>query len=360
LTGQSVLVLTMQPEGSGRLVEHLRQRGIEAQVVQVDGTPDWLARAIVQPPGAILLDASMAPSQGWQVLKVLKLNPATRDTPVLFCSFTAAGGSVLELDYLTKPIGPAELARALDAHWPADDTARRPRTILVVDDDPRAVAMHARIVQAHSPSHRVLKARDGREALEILQQEPVDLVLLDLLMPEMDGFGVLEAMRAWETTRSTPVLVLTGQTMTEKDMARLNQGVTRVLSKGLFDLDETLAHIDAALGRTRKISDEAQRLVRRAMAYLHEHYADPVSRQELARHVGMDDDYLTACFRKEVGMTPFAYLNRYRISQAKQLLTGTSKNITEIAMEVGFSDSGYFSRVFRREVGTSPEAYRRQ
>ena len=58
-------------------------------------------------------------------------------------------------------------------------------------------------------------------------------------------------------------------------------------------------------------------------------------------------------------MTPVAYLNRYRVQQAKQLLTYTHKSITEIALDVGFSGSGYFSRIFRRETGMSPEAYRR-
>jgi AraC-like DNA-binding protein len=95
------------------------------------------------------------------------------------------------------------------------------------------------------------------------------------------------------------------------------------------------------------------------MAYLHEHYAEPIARQDIARHVGMDEDYLTACFRKELGVTPVVYLNRYRVSQARRLLTETDKSITEIALETGFSDSGYFSRVFRREVGKSPETYRR-
>jgi AraC-like DNA-binding protein len=95
------------------------------------------------------------------------------------------------------------------------------------------------------------------------------------------------------------------------------------------------------------------------MAYIHGHYAESISRTDLARHVALSEDYLTACFRKELGVTPIAYLNRYRVNQARQLLTGTSKSITEIALEVGFSDSSYFSRVFRREVGISPEAYRR-
>ena len=95
------------------------------------------------------------------------------------------------------------------------------------------------------------------------------------------------------------------------------------------------------------------------MAYIHEHYASSINRTELARHASLSEDYLTACFRKELGVTPIAYLNRYRVHQARQLLSDTDKTITEIAMEVGFSDSSYFSRVFRREVGLSPEAYRR-
>jgi AraC-like DNA-binding protein len=73
----------------------------------------------------------------------------------------------------------------------------------------------------------------------------------------------------------------------------------------------------------------------------------------------MSGDYLTYCFRREVGMTPISYLNRYRVNQAKQLLGEGEKSVTEIAMSVGFSDSSYFGRVFRRQVGVSPDAYRR-
>jgi YesN/AraC family two-component response regulator len=219
--------------------------------------------------------------------------------------------------------------------------------------------MHARIVQARAATNRVFRARNGLEALQILQRERVDLVLLDLMMPEMDGFAVLEAMRDREATRDIPVIVVTGQTLTGSEMARLNLGVTRVLSKGVFSLEETLAHLDAALARKRELSGEAQRLVRQAMAYMQEHYAEPISRQELAHHVGLSDDYLSSCFHKELGLTPVAYLNRYRIQQAKQLLRNTHKSITEIALEVGFCDSSYFSRLFHRETGMTPAAYRR-
>ena len=84
------------------------------------------------------------------------------------------------------------------------------------------------------------------------------------------------------------------------------------------------------------------------------------ARQDLARHVNMAEDYLTSCFHKEVGMAPIAYLNRYRVNQAKLLLKQGEASITDIALAVGFVDRGYFSRVFRREVGMSPEAYRRE
>jgi len=167
-------------------------------------------------------------------------------------------------------------------------------------------------------------------------------------------------MRDNESTRDMPVIVVTGQVLTEAEMAQLNHGVATVLNKGMFDLEETMAHLDAALERKHKLSDEARRLVRKAMAYLHKHHAEALSRHDLAHHVGMNDDYLTYCFRQELGMTPIAYLNRYRIIQAKQLITTTDKSITDIALDVGFSSSGYFSRVFRREVGMSPEAFRRQ
>jgi AraC-like DNA-binding protein len=127
----------------------------------------------------------------------------------------------------------------------------------------------------------------------------------------------------------------------------------------LFSVEETLEHIEAALARKRKLGSEAQRLVRQAMAYVHQHYAEPISRDDMADHLGMSGDYLSHCFRTEVGMTPITYLNRYRVNKARVLLAESELNVTEVAMAVGFSDSGYFSRVFRRQVGVSPDAYRR-
>jgi signal transduction histidine kinase/AraC-like DNA-binding protein/ActR/RegA family two-component response regulator len=353
----SILVLSHRAGSGQRLHEYLAGRGFDVQTVFSDETPDWLSRLVISPPAAVVVDVSAASHHGWGVLKAIKSHPKTRHLAVLLCSLSPDGGGVLEFDYLTKPIELADLTRALDQHW-LSPGAGHVKTILVVDDDRDTLEMHARIVEAHSPAHRVATAHNGLEALELLRRERVDLVLLDLMMPELDGFGVLEAMREDEATREIPVIVLTGQVLTEREMARLNRGVATVLSKGLFSLEETLGHVNTALECNRRLSAEAQRLVRKTMAYIHGHYAEPVSRVDLARHVALSEDYLTACFRREMGVTPITYLNRYRVHQARQLLTHTSKSVTEIALEVGFSDSGYFSRVFRREVGVSPEAYR--
>jgi signal transduction histidine kinase/AraC-like DNA-binding protein/ABC-type sugar transport system substrate-binding protein len=363
LVAQQIVLLLVPPNGGGeRIRQHLARRGVQVLVERSVDTQAWLARLLAAPPSAVVLDASgeRGADYGWDALKTIKANPATRDIPVLFYAAAREGGAVLEFDYLTKPIEIAEFTRALDQHWLGAGADPPARTFLVVDDDPETLEMHARIVQAHpGPSNRVLKAHNGREALEIMQRAPVDLVLLDLMMPEMDGFAVLETMRQREALRDIPVIVVTGQVLTEAEMARLSQGVATVLSKGLFSLDETLAHLDAALERQHRLSSEAQRLVRQAMAYVQQSYQEPLSRHDLARHVGMSDDYLTYCFRQELGMTPIAYLNRYRIAQAKRLLKESDRAITQIALDVGFSDSGYFSRVFRKEIGMSPEAYRR-
>ena len=116
-------------------------------------------------------------------------------------------------------------------------TDKQAFAILVVDNEPNTLDLHTRIVQSHSLSNLVFKARNGQEALDVLEQENIDLVLLDLQMPEMDGFEVLEKMRANERMQRIPVIVVTGQVLTEVEMTRLNRGVASILEKGLFGLD---------------------------------------------------------------------------------------------------------------------------
>jgi AraC-like DNA-binding protein len=132
-----------------------------------------------------------------------------------------------------------------------------------------------------------------------------------------------------------------------------------VLAKGLFAQAEVLGQVEAALARSKRLGSEAQRVARTAMAYIHERFAEPISREQMARDLNVNERYLTRCFGQETGLTPIAYLNRYRIAQARGLLDSDNLSITEVALACGFSDSSYFGRVFQKEIGRSPSEYRR-
>jgi AraC-like DNA-binding protein len=127
----------------------------------------------------------------------------------------------------------------------------------------------------------------------------------------------------------------------------------------MFSVDETLQHLADALAHKRKTGSESQHIALKAMAFIHAFYTEPISRSDVAAHVGLSERHLTRCFHQEVGLTPITYLNRYRVKQAKALLDTGEKGVTEIAVEVGFSSSSYFTRVFRDEVGVSPRDYLR-
>jgi AraC-like DNA-binding protein len=95
------------------------------------------------------------------------------------------------------------------------------------------------------------------------------------------------------------------------------------------------------------------------MTYIHEHYAEPLTRDALAKLASVSSRHLTRSFDAEVGMPPMTYLKRYRIHEAMRLLRVDETSIAEIARAVGFSNNAYFDVVFRREVGLAPSDYRR-
>ena len=357
---QSVLVLTSLAARAVHLREHLVTEGFQVEILGIDESPNWLSNVLADPPGAVVLDIPVA-ERGWGLMELLKNNPSTQDIPVIFYSFLQEqhSGSMLALDYLTKPVAGDALSDALERFGLSSNGAKENCTLLLADDDPEILDMHARMVQEHMPHCQVLRAANGRVALDLMRHAVPSLVLLDLMMPELDGTGVLQAMQDDERLRSVPVIVLTAQTLSQDEMAELNQGVAAVLSKGVFTAEETLAHIDQALSRSKRLGSENQRLVRKVMAYIHEHYPESLSRERLASYAGVSERHLNRCFVQETGLAPGSYLNRYRIQKARCLLVERDLSITEVMGTVGFSDSSYFTRVFRREVGMSPSKYQR-
>ncbi len=365
-----VMILTKGSHEDEGLKRQLEGQGCQVKLAQVDRNTNWLTRLQIDPPDAVVLDRQLTAEQGWEILKTLKEIPETQSIPVLFYASkeNGDGGVLLEFNYLTKPVEAEKLAEILESQGllelqtsPGQSNGSKiEQTILVVDDNPEILNLHTRILESLSKNYHLLQAHDGREALVMIRSHRPALVLLDLMMPDMDGFTVLEAMREDEQTRNIPVIVITGQALTEEDMARLNRGVTSVLSKGIFNVEETSQHFKAILSYQNKAGSEQKRTILKAMAFIHTHYAEPVSRADVAAYVGLSERHLTRCFHLEVGLTPITYLNRFRVRQAKTLLDLGSNNITNVAMEVGFSSSGYFTRVFKEEVGISPRTYQKQ
>ena len=126
-----------------------------------------------------------------------------------------------------------------------------------------------------------------------------------------------------EATRSSPVIVVTGQALTDADMQRLNRGVAAILSKGIFTADETLRRIQAALARQSGAAARPSALCCRRHRFIQAHFAEPLTRDDIAGHIAISGNYLTECFRQVLGITPMTYLTRYRIQRAQHLLNST-------------------------------------
>ncbi|RPI94022.1 MAG: response regulator, partial [Chloroflexi bacterium] len=200
-------------------------------------------------PHLILLDVNLQEQAGWDVLAMLKQMELSRDIPAIICTLNPDRERGLDMGaaaYLVKPFDFDQLLAAIQqAEWQADAPPVRSR-ILVVDDRPVTMRPFCEALQA-SNRYEVMEVTSGQEALAILQlSQTIDLVILDLRMPGVDGFEVLQTLRADERTAQIPVLVLTAEDVSADERARLHE--VEVFRKDALDESELLAQIDTYLG----------------------------------------------------------------------------------------------------------------
>jgi len=244
--GQKLVLCVDDDEG----VITLFRRYLSKQGYQVIGLTDSAAvvtRARQLRPFAITLDVLMPHRDGWQVIQELKADPETRHIPVIMCTIVSEKKRGLSLgasDYLVKPILEQDLLAVLER---LDREAGRHR-VLIVDDQPEDRSLLRRTIEA-CDGYEVVEAAGGEEAIALVKQVRPHIVILDLLMPEVDGFAVLEAVRADEATRSIPIIVVTAKDLNQEERDMLNIRVEALLQKGLFDQQELLADVAAALER---------------------------------------------------------------------------------------------------------------
>jgi signal transduction histidine kinase/CheY-like chemotaxis protein len=240
---RQVLVIDDDPTVRELMERFLVKEGFP--VVTAANGVEGLRKARELRPAAITLDVLMPDLDGWTVLAALKGDPALADVPVIFVTILderTKGYSLGATDYLVKPVDRERLLRALERLC-GDRPSRR---LLLVEDDEatRTVIRHA----LEREGWAITPAENGRIALARLAEEPrPDAILLDLLMPEMDGFEFLAELRRHGAWRDVPVLVLTAKDLTDEDRRRLNGEVERIIQKGAYGRDELLHEVGRLL-----------------------------------------------------------------------------------------------------------------
>ena len=226
----AVLMIEDDPSAVRLIRTYLEAEGYRVRVA-ADGE-SGLAEARSEPPDAIVLDVLLSGIDGWEVLRRLKSDDRLREIPVVIVTIVderEVGLALGAVDYLVKPINRTALLDALARYIP-----RRTREagirVLAIDDDPATLDM---IEASLRPGgHEVTGATSGQAGLEIARSRSFDLVICDLLMPDLDGFGVVAELGADPRTRDLPILILTAHELSEVERTILNGKVLGVAAKG--------------------------------------------------------------------------------------------------------------------------------
>ena len=225
----------------------LIQRKLEKggfHTVTASSGPEALQTAALIRPALITLDVLMQGMDGWQVLAKLRSDPQLCDTPVVMVTVVDDRSRAYSLgatEYLTKPVDRERLLRVLRQH----PCSTPPCSVLVVEDDPAQRTLLRSLLEHEG--WRVYEAENGAEALVQLVECRAELIVLDLMMPEMDGFEFVAALKENAGWNHIPVVVLTARDINDEDRRRLNGRVQRIIAKGILKSDQLVNEIRQAL-----------------------------------------------------------------------------------------------------------------
>jgi signal transduction histidine kinase/CheY-like chemotaxis protein len=231
VVGGDILVIEDDPSAVRLLREYLEPMGYSLRAAP-DGE-QGLAMAAEQPPLAILLDVLVPRVDGWEVLRTLKADERLRNVPVVMVTIVderEVGLALGAVDYLVKPVQRDALLACLERIGLKASVADRPPRILAVDDEPAAL----RLVEGYlaGSGFDLLQASSGREALDLVKQHEIDLVICDLLMPDIDGFGVVAELKADARTAPIPILICTAHDLSASEKDLLHGQILGIVSKG--------------------------------------------------------------------------------------------------------------------------------
>jgi signal transduction histidine kinase/CheY-like chemotaxis protein len=242
--GKTVLVIDDDADVRQLLTRFLEREGY--QVALAASGQEGLALAKSLQPDAITLDVMMPGMDGWAVITALKADPTVAHIPVIMLTMMQdkdLGYALGATDYLTKPIDRDKLLAALDKHA----LTKEATTVLVVEDDQMTREMLVRMLKKEG--WNVREAENGQDALNRLASIRPQLILLDLMMPRMDGFEFLAELRKLEIGRSIPVMVVTALDLSQEDRRALSEQVQQILQKGASNREALLLQVREMVAR---------------------------------------------------------------------------------------------------------------
>ena len=251
--------------------------------------------------------------------------------------------------------------------------ANRNFNILIVDDD----AEIAHYIKTElSDWYRFEHASNGKEGLKMLLTGKYDLVISDVMMPEMDGVTMLKKIKGNSNVSDIPVILLTSKSEVENRLEGLRKGADAFLAKP-FNMEELHILIDNLVDNVRRIRGkysgaQGQKakieqiqvkgnndaLMERVMKYMNEHLTDPdLNVEKLTEDVGISRAQLHRKLKEIAGVSAGEFIRNLRLEQAARLIEEGQINITQVAYSVGFSNQTHFSTVFKKHYGMSPSEY---
>ena len=250
--GSSILVIDDDSTSLDLIRRSLERDGHRVAVASSGDEGLRLARELK--PALITLDVLMPGKDGWSVLRELKGDPALRDIPVVMISMVEGsemGFALGATDYLAKPIDREHLRTLLRRHGVAPIGGQ----VLVVEDDDETREMMCRILGKEG--YEVAEATNGREALARVDVRPPDLILLDLMMPVMDGFEFTVELRKVEALRGIPIIVCTAKDLSPEERRSLSGVVEGILQKQASGLEELMDQVRRVLSTHGHTSDSS-------------------------------------------------------------------------------------------------------
>ena len=246
-------------------------------------------------------------------------------------------------------------------------------TLLIVDDN---ADMRRLIKDIFSEEYRTLTASNGIEALDILSSEQVSIIISDLMMPMMDGFELLQALRKDEVLRNIPFIILSAKDTLDAKIAGLEKGADAYIEKP-FSISELKATIGNIVSTRKRLMDEfsanpEQKLdtgnivsqdrvwLNKVDGIIKDHLSDSsFGTDKLAEELAMSRSSLQRKLKGLVGVTPNDYIKIYRLRTAARIISTENYRVGEVAWMVGFNDPSYFTKCFVGQFGVLPKDWQR-